>query len=145
MYFYLHMNRNLIDPNLESRFSSKLKNALLHVCAQSTRCMNNTYNNIVTIDRAWNRSANFRITRWLKIITNIIRSYYRCCCINEPVIFSQCVHLKLGRRFYALLKVCSDRDDIVPFKVAVASCNNLSGVVQFWEGPTNSSQNCTTR
>ena len=43
----------------------------------------------------------------------MIRSYYRCCCINEPVIFSHCVHLKLGHRFHALLKVCSDRDDIV--------------------------------
>ena len=31
----------------------------------------------------------------------------------EPVIFSRCVHLKLGHRFHALLKVCSDRDDIV--------------------------------
>ena len=26
--------------------------------------------------------------------THTIRSYYRCCCINEPVIFSDCVHLK---------------------------------------------------
>ena len=41
----------------------------------------------------------------------MIRSYYHCCCINEPVIFSHCVHLKLRHRFYALLKVCSDRDD----------------------------------
>ena len=39
-------------------------------------------------------------------------SYYR----NEPVIFSHCVHLKLRHRFHALLKVCSDRDDIVPWK-----------------------------
>ena len=42
----------------------------------------------------------------------MIRSYYRCCCINEP--FSHCVHLKLGHRFHALLKVCSDRDNTVP-------------------------------
>ena len=41
------------------------------------------------------------------------RSYYRCCCINEPVMFSHCVHLKLGHQFRALLKVCSDRDAIV--------------------------------
>ena len=34
-----------------------------------------------------------------------------CCCINKPVIFSHCVHLKLGHRFHVLLKVCSDRDD----------------------------------
>ena len=27
--------------------------------------------------------------------------------------FSHCVHLKLGHRFHALLKVCSDRDNIV--------------------------------
>ena len=27
---------------------------------------------------------------------------------------SHCVHLKLGHRFHALLKVCSGRDDIVP-------------------------------
>ena len=44
----------------------------------------------------------------------MIRSYYRCCCINEPVIPSHRVHLKLGHRFNALLKVCSDRDDAVP-------------------------------
>ena len=46
----------------------------------------------------------------------MIRSYYCCCCINEPVIFSHCVHLKLGHRFHALLKACSDRDDIVPLR-----------------------------
>ena len=61
--------------------------------------------------RAWNQSASFRLTQWLKIIPHMIWSYYRCCCINEPVIFS---HLKLGQQFYALLKVCSDHDDIVP-------------------------------
>ena len=49
----------------------------------------------------------------LKIIPHMIRSYYRCCCINEPVYFSHCVHLKLGHRFHALLKVYSDRDDTV--------------------------------
>ena len=32
----------------------------------------------------------------------------------SKLIFSHCVHLKLGHRFNALLKVCSDRDDIVP-------------------------------
>ena len=46
-------------------------------------------------------------TRWLKIIPHMIRSYHRCCCINEPVIFS---HLKEGE----WLKICSDRDDFVP-------------------------------
>ena len=40
----------------------------------------------------------------------------RCCCINEPVIVSHCVHLQLGHRFHALLKVRSDRDDNVPLK-----------------------------
>ena len=44
----------------------------------------------------------------------MITSYYRCCCINEPVIFSHCVHLKLGHRFHALLKVCSDRGNTAP-------------------------------
>ena len=52
----------------------------------------------------------------------MIRSDYHCC-INEPVIFSHCVHLKLGHRFHALLKVCSDRDDIVPLYVQVATHN----------------------
>ena len=69
--------------------------------------------NIVTINRAWNRSASFKITQWLKIIPHMIRSYYHCCCINEPVIFSHSVDHKLGHRFHALLKVCSDRDDTV--------------------------------
>ena len=44
----------------------------------------------------------------------MIRLHYRCYCINEPVIFSYRVHLKLVHRFHVLLKVCSDRDDIVP-------------------------------
>ena len=39
------------------------------------------------------------------------------CCINEPVLFSHCVHLKLGHRFHALLNVRSDRDDNVPLIV----------------------------
>ena len=34
---------------------------------------------------------------------------------------SQCVHLKLGHRFHALLKVCSDRDDSVPL-IAYTVC-----------------------
>ena len=59
--------------------------------------------------------ASCRLTQWLKIIPHMVRSYYRCCCINEPVIFSHCVHLKLGHWFLALLKVCSDRDDTGPF------------------------------
>ena len=46
----------------------------------------------------------------------MIRSYYRCCCINELVNF-HCVHLKQGHRFHALLKVCSDCDSIVPLNV----------------------------
>ena len=54
---------------------------------------------------------------WLIIIPQMVRSCYHCCCIHEPVIFSHCVHLKLGHRFHALLKVCSDRDDIVPWTV----------------------------
>ena len=59
---------------------------------------------IVLINRAWNRSASFRVTQWLKIIPHI----------NEPVISSHCVHLKLWHRFHALLNVCSDHDDNVP-------------------------------
>ena len=38
-----------------------------------------------------------------------------CCSTNEPVIYSHYVHLKLGHRFHALLKVCSRHDNIVPF------------------------------
>ena len=64
----------------------------------------------------WNRSARFRLTQWLKIIPLMMRSYYSCCCINEAVMVSHCVHLKLGHRFHALLKVCSDHDDIVPLR-----------------------------
>ena len=43
----------------------------------------------------------------------MIRSCYQCCCINEPVTFSYCVHLKLGHRFHALLKLCCDHDNAV--------------------------------
>ena len=77
---------------------------------------------------AWNRSASFRLTRWLKIMPHMIRSYYRCCCINEPVILSHCVHLKPGHWFHALLKVCCDRDDIVPLRTEQ---NNLIGLHSF--------------
>ena len=49
---------------------------------------------------------------------HMIWPYYRCCCINEPIIFSHCVYLKLGHRFHALLKVCSDSDNIVPFIIS---------------------------
>ena len=55
----------------------------------------------------------------LEIIPHMIRSYYRYCCINEPVIFSHCIHLKLGHRFHALLKVCSDHDYIVPLSYSI--------------------------
>ena len=66
------------------------------------------------INSAWNQRSSLRWTQWRKI-----RSYYCCCCCcctNEPVIFSHCVHLKLGHRFRALLKVCSDRDDTAPLR-----------------------------
>ena len=74
------------------------------------------YDSITTINRAWDRSASFILTQWLKIIPHMIRSYYRCCYIhvNEPVILSHCVHLKLWHRFHALLNVCSDRDNTIP-------------------------------
>ena len=72
--------------------------------------------NIVTIKQGMEPEC-FRLTQWLKIIPHMIRSYYRCCCIHEPVIFSHHVHLKLWHRFHALSKVCSDRDDIAPFKL----------------------------
>ena len=68
-------------------------------------------------DRQGMESKCFRLTQWLKIIPHMTRSYYRCCCINGPVIISHCVHLKLGHRFHALLKVCSDRDDTVPLQI----------------------------
>ena len=80
--------------------------------------------NIYTmINRAWNRSASFTLTQWLKIISHMIitctctcRLYYHCCCIIEAVIFSHCVHLKLGHWFHALLNVCCDYDDTVPLR-----------------------------
>ena len=61
--------------------------------------------NVITMNRAWNQSACFTLTQWLKIIPHMIRSYYRCWCINKPVIFSHCAHLKLEHRFHALMKV----------------------------------------
>ena len=58
--------------------------------------------------------VHVRSTQWLKIIPHLIRSYYLSCSVNKPVFFSHCVHLKLGHRFHALLKVCFDHDDSVP-------------------------------
>ena len=95
----------------------------------------NIRDNIIAINRAWKRSARFILTEWLKIITHMIRSYYRCCCINEPIFFSHCAHLKLGHRFHALLEVCSDRDDIVPLRWVSAIwklTDNLETI--YWTG-----------
>ena len=47
----------------------------------------------------------------------MIRSHYHCCCINKHLIFSHWVHFKLGQRFHALLKVCSDRHDTAPLNL----------------------------
>ena len=69
-------------------------------------------NNVVMINRALNRNASCRLSQWLNVIPHMIRSYYRCYWINEPVISSHCVYLKLGHRFHALLKDCSDLDDV---------------------------------
>ena len=50
-----------------------------------------------------NRSASFKVkTQWLKVIP-----------------LHDCVHLKLGHHFHALLKVCSDHDDNSLFKISV--------------------------
>ena len=38
---------------------------------------------------------------------------------NEPAIFSHCVHLKLWHWFHALLKVCSDRDNTIPWHTCI--------------------------
>ena len=56
----------------------------------------------------------------------MIKSYYRCCCINEPAIFGHCVHLKLGHRFHALLKVYSNLDNTSPL------VRSLSIVIYLW-------------
>ena len=48
---------------------------------------------------AWDRNTRFRLTQWLKIIHHMVSS--KCCCIIELVVFSHCVHLKLGHRFHA--------------------------------------------
>ena len=58
----------------------------------------------------------------------MIRWCYRCCCINEPVSFSHRVDLKLGHWFHALLKACSDRDDIVPLMYIFHTCSNFHNV-----------------
>ena len=60
-----------------------------------------------------------------------MRSYYLCCCTNMRVIFSHCVHLKLGHWFHALMKVCSDCDDIVPFNHLHKGANKQEIVMNF--------------
>ena len=72
------------------------------------------------INRAWNQSASFRLTQWLKIISHMTRSYY--CNMNQSI-FSHCVRVKLGHRFHTLLKVCSHRDNTAPLN------NNLIRVI----------------
>ena len=105
-----------------------------------------TINNLLTLKtikgavsswyRAWNQSASFRLTQWVKIIPHMIRSYHCCCCMNEPVNFSHCVHLKLGYWFHALLKVWSDHDDTVPFNMkSCKSDKKVTGLfsVKIWK------------
>ena len=84
----------------------------------------------VKINRAWNRSASFRLTA-TENNTPPDKVIYCCCCINEPVIFSHCVHPKLGHQFHALLKVWSDRDDIVPLITFLYSASAVCNVC-FW-------------
>ena len=60
----------------------------------------------------------FGVVRVNSLIKN--KTPHDCCIhvhVNESVSFSHCVHLKVGQRFHALLKVCSDRDDTVPLNV----------------------------
>ena len=65
------------------------------------------------------RTCSFRLTQWLKIhvISHLIRSYYKPLLPHKWAsnFQSLCPSYKLGHRFHALLKVCPDRDDIVPF------------------------------
>ena len=53
--------------------------------------------------------------------------YNRCCCINEPVISSHCVH-SIGHRFRALLIVCSDRGNDIVFKLKGQYRHNEQGI-----------------
>ena len=71
---------------------------MLHFAKIQRKLAHLKRDSIVTINRAWNRSATFRLTQWLKIIPHMIRSYYHCCCINEPVIFGHWIQppLHLG-------------------------------------------------
>ena len=75
----------------------------------------------------------------------MLRSYYRFCYINEPVIFSHCVHLKLGHRFHALLKDCSDRDATAPLKGMynignkwIIKLTNFSKILDILQNPAHS-------
>ena len=70
---------------------------------------------------------------WMVLTTlnNTIQCFYQSKTVNsfwpvnvltahedwQPIIFSHCVHLKLGHRFHALLKVCFDYDDTVALSV----------------------------
>ena len=53
------------------------------------------------------------------VLPHMIRSYYCCCCINKPVIFSHCVHLKLWHRFHALFESLLWSWRYVPLRVIV--------------------------
>ena len=57
--------------------------------------------------------------------------------MNEPVIINHFVPLKVGHRFHALLKVFSDRDDTVPFKVSV-QMHIVKARLQFLQFPKSS-------
>ena len=67
----------------------------------------------VSILERYDLVALSKIHVWHKVVNTIrpcctdatIRSYYSCCRINEPVIFSHCVNLKQGHRFHTLLSL----------------------------------------
>ena len=83
------------------------------------KCTNIRGENIVTINRAWNRSASLRLTQWLKII---------------PHIFIHCVYLKLGHRFHALLKVCSGRTVSSPLNSFILEKTEIHCYIDFGFG-----------
>ena len=81
-------------------------------------------NNRINKRKILTRSFVFVLTRNDRLIKGTISSWSTC---YRPVIFNHCFHLKLGHRFHALLKVCSDRDDVVPLSRKVK--NNCINVI----------------
>ena len=123
------MDKNIIKAasSLPSQF---LFNSAWRNCFPYS-CFILSHQNTNLIHHGNHATCSFNLTQWLEIILHMIRSYYRCCCINEPVISVTVFILSQDTDSMPCWKLipCSDRDDTYPFK---CTRYTLGSIATFW-------------